>query len=38
MEQRYVLLENVQKVFDTRSGRFVALRVSNTLCTFSSNT
>ncbi len=26
MEQRYVLLENVQKVFDTRSGRFVALR------------
>ena len=29
MEQRYVLLENVQKVFDTRSGRFVALRDVN---------
>ena len=29
MDQRYVLLENVQKVFDTRSGRFVALRDVN---------
>jgi nitrate/nitrite transport system ATP-binding protein len=29
MEQRYVLLENVHKVFDTRSGRFVALRDVN---------
>ena len=29
MEQRYVLLENVHKVFDTRSGQFVALRDVN---------
>ena len=29
MEQRYVLLENVHKVFDTRGGQFVALRDVN---------
>ena len=29
MDQRYVLIENVGKVFDTRGGRFVALRDVN---------
>ena len=29
MEERYVLLENVGKVFDTRAGQFVALRDVN---------